>query len=324
VKPEPAQQLVSVCIPAYNAEKYIAECIESVLGQSYPNIEIVAVNDGSSDRTADVLRLYESKGVKVFHQRNQGQCAAANAAYKACSGGLIKFMDADDLLSKDFIKHQVKRLEDRTDAIASAGWGRFYNDDLSTFHLNPESVWRDMKPVDWLVESMWNGPNMMQCALWLVPRAILNRAGLWDERLSLINDFDFFIRVLLAADEVLFTHETVLYYRSGSQSSLSGQKSKKAYQSAYLSTQLGVETILAFENTVRTRKICSDSFQLWKYQFYPEHKDLYLQCEQYIRKLGGSQFPFPGGIKTKKLSKLLGWKLTKRLIGFILYINQIS
>ena len=306
--------LVSVCIPIYNAGNYLSKCIDSILDQSYSNIEIILVNDGSTDNTAELLQQYiHHNKIVVIHQENKGQCTAANAAFKASKGALIKFMDADDIISKDFIKKQVARLNGRTDAVASASWGRFYNDDLSTFQLNPEKVWRDIKPIDWLVDSLWEGPNMMQCALWLIPRKVLHQSGLWDERLSLINDFDFFIRVLLVSNDVFFTEEAVLYYRSGIKSSLSAQKSRKAYESAYLSTKLGVESILAFENSGRTRKVCSDLFQLWKYEFYPQHMDLYKLCEAHIKNLGGSKYPFPAGGKTKLLSQIVGWKMAKHI-----------
>ena len=78
---------------------------------------------------------------------------------------------------------------DRQDAIASSRWGRFYSDDLSTFSLNQQSVWRDMPAIEWLVEAWADAQPMMQCGLWLIPRAIIDTAGGWDESLSLINDF---------------------------------------------------------------------------------------------------------------------------------------
>ena len=313
---EDVKPLVSICIPAYNGENYICESINSALNQSYPAIEIIVVNDGSTDRTLELLNRYKGR-IKVIDTVNRGQCAAANTAFKAATGAYIKFMDADDLISSNFINSQIKKINDRKDAIVSAAWGRFYKDDLSTFRLNKESVWRDMKPIDWLVESLWDGPNMMQCALWLIPREVLIESGLWDERLSLINDFDFFIRVLLASKDVLFADDAILYYRSGISNSLSKQKSRKANESAFLSTQLGVETIMKYENSVRTRKICADAFQLWKYQFYPNHMDLYLRSEEWIKQLGGSEYLFDAGGKTRLLSKALGWKMVKRIKNYL-------
>lgn len=303
--------IVSICIPAYNAEKHIAESINSILQQSYHPIEIIVVNDGSTDNTSEILYAYRSKEVKVIEQDNKGQCAAANRAFHESTGEYIKFFDADDILSKDFIKNQVEVLAGKSDTIASASWGRFYNDDLNTFKLNPEKGWKDMKPINWLVESLIQGPNMMQCGLWLIPRKILATSGLWDQRLSLINDFEFFIRVLLAANEIKFTSEAVLYYRSGIKTSLSGQKSRMAYESALLSTELGVQQLLAFENSERVKRICADNMRMWQYEFYPNHMDLYHKTKSHIKQLGGSDFPFPAGGYTKLLSSLLGWKTTK-------------
>ena len=170
-----------------------------------------------------------------------------------------------------------------------------------------------MKPIEWLVESLSEGPNMMQCGLWLIPRVVLEKSGLWDERLSLINDFDFFIRVLLASTEVLFTPGAVLYYRSGLTSSLSAQKSRSSYESAFLSTKLGVERLLEFENSARTRKVAANIFQLWKYEFFPSQLDLYKTSKLIIKKLGGSSYPFPSGGSTKLLVTFFGWKLVKKM-----------
>ena len=300
-------------MPAYNAEKYIGQALDSVLNQSYPSIEIIVVNDGSTDGTGEILSSYEKKGVRVIQQENKGQCAAANTAFENSKGDYIKFFDADDLLSKEFIENQVERLSGKHDEIASASWGRFLGNDLSTFYLQEESLYEDLIPIDWLVRSMENGSNMMQCGLWLIPRKVLAKSGLWDQRLSLINDFDFFIRVLLASKKVLYTENATLYYRSGLEHSLSGQKSRKALESAFLSIQSGVESILQYENSERTRRICADAFQVWKYQFYPTQMDLYNKAEQKIEELGGSSFPFPSGGTTKLLANLIGWKSTKRL-----------
>ena len=305
--------LVSVCIPAYNAEKYVAEALDSVLSQSYPHIEIVVVNDGSTDQTARVLDGYRMKGVKVIHQENKGQCVAANRAFRESQGELIKFFDADDILSERFVELQVEKLQKHPNSIASAEWGRFYNDDIRTYKLNPEDVWQDMKPLDWLLTSMRGGLNMMQCALWLIPRPLLEKAGVWDERLSLINDFEFMIRVILHAEGIRFTPGARLLYRSGIAQSLSQQKSPAAMKSAYLSTRLGCQYILKMENTSRARKVCANVWQQRVYEFYPSYKPLAEKAEQHVKDLGKPSVSLPAGPGLKLLARLLGWKLAKSL-----------
>ena len=90
--------LVSILIPAYNSEKYIGECIESALNQTYHNREIIVIDDGSTDKTLEIAKSYKSSVVRIIHQDNKGQCGASNRAFYESKGELIKFFDADDLV----------------------------------------------------------------------------------------------------------------------------------------------------------------------------------------------------------------------------------
>ena len=305
--------LVSVCMPAYNAEKYIIAAIESVLGQTYPNIELIVMNDGSTDGTAAELEKITDSRLKVLHQPNKGQCAAANAAFRASTGDLIKFMDADDLISPGFIAAQVSRLGGRTDAVASAAWGRFYDDDLTTFSLRRDKTWRDLPATEWLVQSWGDGSSMMQCALWLIPREVLAKSGLWDESLNLINDLDFFTRVLLSVGDVLFAGDAVLYYRSGISGSLSDTKSDAALDSAFRSMDSALRNLLAAANTPQTRLACANMWQNFIYMLYPRQPAMIEYAERHIKDWGGANIPFPAGGITRALLPFLGWKLIKRV-----------
>lgn len=300
-------------MPAYNAGKYIAEAVRSVIDQTYTNWELVIVNDGSNDDTAVILKQFTDSRISIHHQENRGQCAAANKAFHLSKGRLIKFMDADDMISPGYIAEQVKRIGDSDDIIASAAWGRFYNDDISTFKLNEDLIRQDGKPIDWLVSSMDGKQAMMQCAIWLIPRAVLEKSGLWDERLSLINDFEFIIRVLLCAREIRFAENAVLYYRSGLQNSLSSLKSGKGAQSAYDSIKMGTSYMLVFEPSNRVKKVCAACFQNFVYSFYPFHKALIKLAEHKINELGGTTSAFPSGGYTRLLQKIIGWKNVKKL-----------
>lgn len=308
-----SQPLVSICMPCHNAGKYVAEALDSVLAQTYPSLEIIVVNDGSKDDSAEVLEHYRSKGVKVINQENRGQCAAANRAYAESKGEYIKFFDADDILSKDFISAQVQRLDGRTDAVASARWGRFYDDDLGTFQLSPEPNWRDMESTEWLIESYIGCRGLMQCGLWLIPRPILKRTGGWDESLSLINDFEFFTRVLCAASEVLFCPQAILYYRSGMKGSLSIQSSRKARESECESLLRGTSHLLAKRNDRRARVACANVCQHTIYDVYPNHPDLLERMQKRVDECGGAEIDPSGGRYFHALRPLIGWKLARRL-----------
>lgn len=305
--------LVSICTPAYNAGKYILSAINSIQSQTYSNWELLIVNDGSTDNTSSLLAELDEPRIRVLNQANRGQCAAANAALNESKGEYIKFFDADDLLHPRMLELQVARINAQEASIASAEWGRFYGNDVQSFSPNRQSVWRDMEATDWLVESWMDARPMMQCALWLIPRKILERTGGWDERLSLINDFEFFARVLCASENVLFTPNCPLYYRSGVPGSLSGSKGRTAAESAYNSLSWGVEHLLAKRDDRLAKLACANVFQNFLYTNYPSHMDLCLAAEKRAASLSRATVMPAGGRFFHAARRVMGWRLARRL-----------
>lgn len=305
--------LISVCMPAYNAELYIAEAVRSVIDQTYQNWELIIVNDGSSDQTGNIAESFTDARIKVIHQNNRGQCAAANKAFSFSKGDYIKYFDADDILSPNMLEEQAKKINTNIDCVASAEWGRFHNNDLNTFKLNKESVWRDMPADEWLVEAWMNAQPMMQCALWLIPRDIVIKSGGWDEKLSLINDFDFFTRILVNSKMVLHSTDAILYYRSGIIDSLSRLKSRAGIISAYTSIEKGTTTLLSKRNDHAAQLSCANIWQLFIYDTYPYHLDLISKAKEHLRQLPKPTLPFPSGGATKFLLHFLNWKTIKNI-----------
>lgn len=299
--------LVSVLIPCYNSGRFVAAAIESVLEQDHPALEIIIVDDGSTDDSREVISRYVGRGVRMITQANAGQCAAANAALANSSGELIKFLDADDILGAGSISSQVAALSGRTDAIAFGQWDRFYGDDPARASFPPRTMYWTTDPVTWLTTE-WKGARpMMQCALWLIPRAILAKSGHWDERLSLINDFEFFARVLLCARELVYVPEARLYYRSGIGGTLSSQKTRKAVESAFLSILLGTGHLLASEDSPRVRASCADLFKDFDYSYFPRFPDLRRQARRRCLDLGGSDLAPDGPPRFQQLRRVIGW-----------------
>jgi glycosyltransferase involved in cell wall biosynthesis len=106
------QPLVSICIPAYNAERFIAETLESALNQTYPNTEVIVSDDASRDSTGKIVKGYSSRGVRLIKQpRNLGMHANWNAVIRASSGKYVLKLDADDLLHPDHVREQIKVFE---------------------------------------------------------------------------------------------------------------------------------------------------------------------------------------------------------------------
>ncbi len=303
--------LVSVLTPCYNVAPWLEAAVASVRAQTWRRFEIILVDDGSTDDTLAVANRLVGPDLKVLHQPNSGQCSAINAAYRQAQGDLIEFLDADDLLHPDKLRVQIDRLQQLPAGwVASGAWARFHRDP-SEARFESEDVWRDLAPVDWLVSS-WSGGGMMHGAAWLAPRAVVQAAGPWDERLSLINDFDYFSRLLLASQGVAFCPEARSYYRSGLPGSLSGATSRRAWESAFLSTELGSKSLLTREDSPRTRRAAAINWQRLVHSAYPAVPDLVARGEVQVRDLGGCELEPGGGATFQFLRRVFGWKFARR------------
>lgn len=309
---EMARPLVSVLIPCYNAAPYIAATLESVLAQTWRPLEIIVVDDGSTDSSAEVVSSFESRGIKLLRQSNCGAAAARNLGIAASTGDLIQFLDADDIIDPEKIQLQLRRLQNSPSSVASAEWGRFY-DFLENTSFVPEVVWRDMGTIDWLVASREDGGGMMFPALWLIPRHIVHSAGPWKEELSLADDTEYFTRVLLHADSVLFCPGARCRYRSGIYGSLSGRKSQKAWRSQFNVTELCESYVREREDSERVRRGFAISWQHFAYGCYPYDSALAGQALQRAYALHAVRSRPGGGPVFKALARVAGWRVARRL-----------
>lgn len=301
--------LVSVLIPCFNAERYLAQTLEAVLAQTWPALEVIVVDDGSADGSAAVAEAFAPRGVTLIRQANAGAAAARNRAFAACRGDYIQFLDADDLIDPDKIALQMARLAGAPDHVASAEWGRFYASPDET-PFRPETNWRDLAPVDWLVESRREGLGMLFPALWLAPRAVVERAGPWDERLTLGDDGEYFTRLVLASQGVLFCPGARARYRSGVPGSLSGAK---AWASAVLVNELCEAHVRAREDSERVRRGFALSWRHLAHAAYPYDPALAEDALARARALHPVELVPDGGPAFRLLSRLLGWRAARRL-----------
>lgn len=141
---------VSVIIPVYNVENYLKECLESIINQTLADIEIICVNDGSTDNSFSILNDFAQKDsrIKVINQQNQGQSAARNTAIKAAKGDYIAFVDSDDFISSDFLeKLYTAAIKENAD-IAAANViyfekGKYTKDN----HISKQTFKTGIKPI---------------------------------------------------------------------------------------------------------------------------------------------------------------------------------
>src|SRR5208337_3854916 len=178
--------------------------IESAIAQTWQRKEIIVVDDGSRDRTGEIVGRFASKGITVVSTENQGLSAAVNLAFRLCHGDYIQELDADDLLAPDKIERQLAALRevDSKRILLSSPWAFFYH---RTSHARfvRNFLWEDLSPVEWLLRKMGEGIHM-QNATWLVSRELAEAAGPWDTRLHYDQDGEYFARVLLASEGTRF------------------------------------------------------------------------------------------------------------------------
>ncbi len=303
---------VSIIIPCYNAEAWVAPTIESALAQTWPSTDIIVINDGSRDGSLATARRFESRGVRVVDQPNQGASAARNQGLRLARGDFIQFLDADDLLAPDKIDLQMAALaEAGADVLASGTWGRFSRDPAQAEFV-PQTVYQARNGVEFLQLHYETG-SMMQPGAWLAPRALLDRAGPWNETLSLNDDGEYFARVMLAARRLVHVPAARCLYRSGSDTSLSRRTDPKSLLSLFHSVELTLAPLLKADNSPRTQAACADAWMRAAFEIYPTLPEQAREAEQRARALGGSRRPMPGSGRFQLAARLFGWRLARRL-----------
>jgi glycosyltransferase involved in cell wall biosynthesis len=280
--------LVSILIPVFNAEEWIADTVRSALAQTWPHKEVIVVDDGSTDCTLSVLQRFKLDHVRVVTQQKGGAAAARNTAFSLSRGEYIQWLDADDLLAPDKIALQLGALErcggPRT--LVSSAWAQFsYRWYRARFR--PTALWCDMSPVQWLSIKM--GMNLyMPNHSWLVSRELSEGAGSWDTTLSVDDDGEYFCRVLLHADHIRFVPEARVYYRvSGSGTVSDIGVSDRKLTDQWRSMQLHMCYLRSLEDTPATRDACLRFLRTWFACFYPQRPDIVTEVQKVATELGG-------------------------------------
>ncbi len=191
--------LVSVIIPTYNSAAYIAEAVESVLAQTYPNIEIIVVDDGSTDDTATVIAPYRSSVIYI-NQANRGVSAARNIGMRQARGQLIAFLDADDIWMPGKLERQVKFLARHKNVGLVFGDAELFDVKgtvTSSFLRRNESPMR-LYTAEVVLEDTFKALlvyNFICTCTVVITRACMEQVGGFDESLQSVEDRDLWLRI---------------------------------------------------------------------------------------------------------------------------------
>lgn len=205
---------ISVIIPCYNVERYVERAVSSAIAQTYPDLEVICVDDGSTDGTLALLRRMEEeqpRRVSVIAQTNRGACAARNSGLQKAAGAYLQFLDADDVLLPEKLAHQleVARRNDLPEVIIGSS---------RTLSIEGKVVRTVIQPPGehdpWL-DLMAHRLNITSANLWL--RSAVENAGGWNESLASSQEYDLMFRILKNGGR--FVHDdqvlTEIHQRSG-------------------------------------------------------------------------------------------------------------
>lgn len=208
------EPLVSVCIPAYNNAAYIKETIDSILNQTYPNIELVICDDKSKDNTVEVIENIGDDRIKLYkNEKNLGMSGNWNNCLSKCTGEFIKLICADDMLAKDCLEKEVRALMENPDAVLAES-------DTQLFDLNgkPKGFYKRYK-----TSGLTNGRKIARDGFFVknyfgaplantFRRSILEKVGGFDTWYTYILDYDFWVQLACMGD-VYIIHEPLNYFR---------------------------------------------------------------------------------------------------------------
>ena len=193
--------LIGVIIPTFNKGQYIVETIESALNQTYKNIEIIVIDDDSTDNTAEVLAKFINKEkIAYYHQQNKGPAAARNLGISLSKGGYILCLDSDDLLSPVFLENTISVLEADTTIGVVYTWIKTFGTEEGIIKKGEFNLFKHLNKNQVIVTALFR-------------KKIWDDTGGFDEKIIGAEDWEFWIRVALKGWKFICVPEILFHYR---------------------------------------------------------------------------------------------------------------
>lgn len=316
-----ADPLVTIIIPCYNAEQWIAETIQSALNQTYSNCETIVIDDGSTDGSREVIAAFRDK---IYWESgpNRGGCAARNRGLELAKGEWIQFLDADDVLDRDKIAFQMEAaLQNGPDCVISGSWRRFRHEvNEQSFPL--ESIAMPERPAEWLIQK-YSGGGMMAAHAWLTSLDLIRRTGGWDETLTRDQDGEFFDEVVAHAKRIVHCPRSIAYYRTVVFTSVSGRRDRASFESGMAAVRKGTARLLSICESPTAHRACAWSYMRIAIESYPQFPDISAEALRLARLHGGAWAPVSGGRLVKATQKIVGWKAARRCHEYLGLVRRV-
>lgn len=304
-----SKKLVSIIIPAYNAAKTIVETLDSVFAQTYKNLEVIVVNDGSKDDTLAIIENY-LKPITIISTENKGVSQARSLGFAKSKGSFIQYLDADDLLLPHKIERQLSALLAHEADVAYGDWQKFKyeNDKFIITEIIERQIEGDLEIA--LFTYFWCPPAAL-----LYSRRLCERLK-WNEKLPVIQDARYFFDAAIAKGKFVYTSGIMAQYRTAQSNSLS-QKSdlnfiKDLFEHTKSVYQLwnANETINSEQETVIIKSLrhCINRLSVLD-------KKLARQAINTLLQIKPNYLPTERGL-LRELSKIIGYKNAEKIAGY--------
>lgn len=280
---------VSVLIPAYNVEPYIRECLDSVLGQTMGDLEVICIDDASTDRTAEILREYERKDprIRVYSQeKNKGQSCGRNLALSHASGRYIYMLDSDDMIRREALEELLEICKSQ-DLDAAGFETRFFtNDDELRKEASAKTIVYEERPVmngrDGLIYCMEQDVFSLSVPTFIMKREYLEKIGIKFVEGILHEDVGYIFELISRADRIQFLHRELFLRRLRPHSTMTGGFSDKNIEGYLKSFVRSFELESMLKEKYRQDMVFQKAVQKWRRDIFGRIRQLYLQSEETI------------------------------------------
>lgn len=257
------KKLVSVIVPIYNVDKYVAKCIESICGQTYQNLEIILVDDGSTDNSGEICDAFAKKDnrVRVIHKKNAGVSAARNSGIDACTGDYICFVDGDDYVMDDYVEYLLKMIQETQTDIA-------LSTDLYSNFDSKQSTDKQVK-----ICSSEQATEMILC--YKIPigvynkifsRELLNKGVRFEESLCIGEGFNFNTAAFQRANRIAIGHRKIYFYRKDNTNSVTTKFNATKWENGLYAIQLIKKNLILQSDNIK---------KAWEFAWWRTNTDVY-------------------------------------------------
>ena len=279
------EDLVSIIIPAYNVEKYIEESINSVIRQSYSNIEIIIINDGSIDRTNEICEKISriDNRIKIINKKNEGVAKARNDGIKNCNGKYVAFVDSDDIISRDYIKSLMYFMKKYNADIVSCDFKKIYKK-IKKKKTKTQPKVTQFNNVEALELLLYK--KTLDSSLWnkIINKDLFNNIS-FDNNLKMFEDLDIMYRLFDYSNKIIYVDEKLYYYRIRPNSLINKEFGKENYAVIDVVNSMKQNIINKHPDL---EKACNSrilSMYFYLYRNIDKENKFYLECVENIKTL---------------------------------------